>query len=303
MINFVEMNTKMRNYLLPFMFIALSLGACKKDEPAPTETPDAPRLIFKFAFDPNQERLNNLGQPSTVPTGHAAQSPIFNSISAHYLEMAPSAFTALGGGEVLYVGPETSAGGDLAIDFGQSKVVAAGERFFSIPLSQVTPGDYEYMRVSLAYQNYNISIRQSGFDFQGTLASFIGYNTYIQNYTINSQNVEVNDDKLQGYWGFETMFMGTPYWTQGQAPAGATTVPNPIFATSPIPSGSCVVTAPFQAPLTITGNETEDIVITLSLSTNNSFEWIEQNVDGKYEPSAGEAVVDMGIRGLIPYVN
>ncbi|MFY7971478.1 MAG: hypothetical protein ACOVOO_06020 [Flavobacteriales bacterium] len=293
----------MRNYLLPFMFIALSLGACKKDEPAPTETPDAPRLIFKFAFDPNQERLNNLGQPSTVPTGHAAQSPIFNSISAHYLEMAPSAFTALGGGEVLYVGPETSAGGDLAIDFGQSKVVAAGERFFSIPLSQVTPGDYEYMRVSLAYQNYNISIRQSGFDFQGTLASFIGYNTYIQNYTINSQNVEVNDDKLQGYWGFETMFMGTPYWTQGQAPAGATTVPNPIFATSPIPSGSCVVTAPFQAPLTITGNETEDIVITLSLSTNNSFEWIEQNVDGKYEPSAGEAVVDMGIRGLIPYVN
>jgi hypothetical protein len=303
LINFVEMNTKMRNYLLPFMFIALSLGACKKDEPAPTETPDAPRLIFKFAFDPNQERLNNLGQPSTVPAGHAAQSPIFNSISAHYLEMAPSAFTALGGGEVLYVGPETSAGGDLAIDFGQSKVVAAGERFFSIPLSQVTPGDYEYMRVSLAYQNYNISIRQSGFDFPGTLASFIGYNTYIQNYTINSQNVEVNDDKLQGYWGFETMFMGTPYWTQGQAPAGATTVPNPIFATSPIPSGSCVVTAPFQAPLTITGNETEDIVITLSLSTNNSFEWIEQNVDGKYEPSAGEAVVDMGIRGLIPYVN
>lgn len=293
----------MKKIFLPILFFAFVLGACKKDEPTPEETPNEPKLIFKFAFDPNQVRLNNLGQPSTVPAGHAAQSPTFNSISAHYLELAPSAFTSLGGGEVLYVGPETNAGGATAIDFAQSKLVGAGERFFSIPLSQVTPGDYEYMRVSLSYQNYDISIRQSGFDFPGTLASFIGYNTYIGSYQIDQQNVEVNDDKLQGYWGFETMFMGVPYWTQGQAPAGATTVPNPIFATSPIPSGSCVVTAPFENAFTITGNETEDVVITLSLSTNNSFEWIEQNVDGKYEPSAGEAVVDMGIRGLIPIVN
>ena len=51
----------------------------------------------------------------------------------------------------------------------------------------------------------------------------------------------------------------------------------------------------------ITGNETEDIEIVVSLSTNQSFEWID-NGDGYFEPAAGDVVVDMGIRGLIPIV-
>jgi hypothetical protein len=172
-----------------------------------------------------------------------------------------------------------------------------------VPLSSIAPGNYEYMRVSLAYQNYNIQVRQSGLNFSGTIASFVGFNTYIGTYSINQEQVVVNDDRLQGYWGFEANVFGTPYVLSGQAPPGATTVPNPIWNSSPIPAGSCVVTGPFAAPLTITGNETEDIIVTLSLSTNNSFEWVEVTEDGLYEPAIGEQVVDMGLRGLIPIVN
>jgi hypothetical protein len=40
----------------------------------------------------------------------------------------------------------------------------------------------------------------------------------------------------------------------------------------------------------------------LSLSINKSFEWIEVTADGKFEPLAGEAVVDMGLRGLEPII-
>lgn len=64
-----------------------------------------------------------------------------------------------------------------------------------------------------------------------------------------------------------------------------------------------MVTGEFENGFTITGNETQDIVVTLSFSINNSFEWTEVNADGKYEPSAGEQVVDMGLRGLIPIVS
>ena len=140
---------------------------------------------------------------------------------------------------------------------------------------------------------------QSGTVFNGTLASFVGFNNYITSYNVDTQNVTVNDDKLQGYWAFEVA--GQIF--QGQAPPGATTVPNPLFATSPVPQGSCVVTGQFANALTITGNETEDVVVTLSLSINNSFEWQEVNADGQYEPSAGEQVVDMGFRGLVPTAN
>ena len=36
----------------------------------------------------------------------------------------------------------------------------------------------------------------------------------------------------------------------------------------------------------------------ISLSTNKSFEWTEVVNDGKWAPTKGEQVVDMGIRGM-----
>ena len=108
----------------------------------------------------------------------------------------------------------------------------------------------------------------------------------------------LNGNKLQGFWAFEAQ----GFTSQGQAPEGATTVPNPLFDSSPIPQGSCVVTGQFDSPFVISGNETQDVVVTLSFSINKSFEWTEVNVDGRYEPAAGEQVVDMGLRGLKPIV-
>jgi hypothetical protein len=153
--------------------------------------------------------------------------------------------------------------------------------------------------VSLAYQEGKIDLLVSGTDVQGTLASFVGYNNYITNFSLNGSTIEVNANRLQGFWAFEVL----GFTSQGQAPEGATTVPNPLFDSSPIPQGSCVVTGQFENGLTISGNETNDIVVTLSFSINNSFEWTEVNLDGKFELGANEQVVDMGLRGLIPIVS
>jgi hypothetical protein len=282
--------------------VSLLLMGCAKDEDDNTVPAEYnPKMVFSFAFNPSQERLDNFGNPTSVPAGHAAQSPDFNGVSAHYIELTPNALTPLGDGVVLYNGAQTNAGSSPAIDFNESVVVDEGQVFKRVTLSSIPAGTYEYIRVSLAYQNYNIDFLAEGLDLNGTLASFVGFNTYITDYTIATEQVSVNDDKLQGYWGFETSVFGTTTVYTGQTAAGATTVPNPINATSPIPAGSCVVTAQFDEPLVITGNETEDIQIVHSLSTNNSFEWIETTADGKFEPAA-ENVVDMGIRGLIPII-
>jgi len=300
------MNLSNVRTLFSILLLVGLFTACKKDNETPpvnTPTPIGPRLVFRFAFDPDQARLNNIGQPAAVPQGNAAQSPVFHGMSAHYLELAPTMWTQLGSGKVLYHAPETNAGGSTAIDFSKAIIRGEGEDFYAVPLTSVTPGSYEYMRVSLAYQNYDIQVRHMGFNFTGRVASFVGYNTYLSSYTINTQPVAVNGNRLQGYWGFEADVFSTPYVLTGQAPEGATTVPNPISFSSPIPAGSCVVTGPFTSPLVITGNETEDIIITLSLSVNNSFEWTEVTPDGLYEPAIGEMVVDMGLRGLVPIVH
>ena len=293
--------------LLVIVMNALIINSCKKDDEVPETA--AHYLVFKFKFDSTQARLNNFGQPAAVPSNHSAQSPRFNKMSAHYIELTPDANTALGTSMVVYRAPETYAGGNNAIDFDQSVLAGEGEEFFRIPIKNVAPGSYKYLRVSLAYQNYDINFRfdtlGNSYYFDGTIASFIGFETYINSYKIKDSTVAVNANKLQGYWAFEwnNPLFGLPALSQGQAPAGATTVPNPIHSSSPIPAGSCVVTGEFPSTFLITGNEIQDIVITVSLSTNKSFEWKENSHPGYYEPQAGDTVVDMGIRGLIPIVN
>lgn len=279
------------------VFCLLSLISCEKDEEEMIgNSSDEVGMSFVFRFDDQQVRLGNLGQESEVAEGNAAQNPEFEKISAHYIELCPSATTALGQGEILYEAPETNAGGDQAIDFAQSSVVAEGDVFFQTNLSNVAPGEYSYLRVSLAFQQFKIGYLFNNLDLEGSLAGFIGYNTYIEEFEINNDSFSVFENKLQGYWAFETL--GNV--VEGQAPEGATTVVNPISGTSPVPPGSCVVTGHFDPPLIITGEENEDVSVLVSLSTNQSFEWEEVNVDGKFEPSAGETVVDMGIRGMIP---
>jgi hypothetical protein len=304
------MRCKIQHVLL-ILITVFSFSACKKKASADenqTVTTE-PKLIFKFKFDESQVRLNNTGGVSSLPSNHRAQSPKINRMSAHYIELAQNDLTALGAGKILFHAPETTIGGTTAIDFNQSVRVGDGQEFFSIPLKNIGPGVYKWLRVSLAYQNYDIVFKNAAIPGNqlavGTIASFVGYNTYISNYTIKNQTQTVNANKLQGYWGFETQILGQNYVQTGQSTS--TTVVNPNFQNSPIPSGSCVVTAQFVKPgglpsqLIIVGNEKQDIIVTVSLSTNNSFEWLETSNDNYFEPSAGDQVVDMGIRGMIPY--
>jgi hypothetical protein len=299
----------------PFVFICACLffASCKKKDSV-TPTSNA-KLIFKFKFDSTQVRLNNIGLPSTIPAGNAAQTPVVNKMSAHYIELAPGALTQLGTGAVLYHAIETTTGGSKAIDFSKSFFAGNNETFYEIPIKDVKPGEYEWLRVSLAYQNgdvkYRVDTTINGIainqDNTGTIASFIGFNTYITNFNIKNQLITVNGNRKQGFWGFETALsvagITVPIANSGQAPDGATTVVNPLFSTSPIPAGSCVVTAAFNpGKLKITGTETKDVVVELSFSTNKSFEWVDKIPNGKWEPLKGEVLADMGIRGMVPVI-
>ena len=105
--------TKLFQSIIAILFLSGILLSCKKDE----QVASKPVVKFIFRFDSTQARLNNIGQPSAIAAGNAAQSPIFNKMSAHYVELAPVATTALGAGDVLYWAPETNAGGLNAIDF------------------------------------------------------------------------------------------------------------------------------------------------------------------------------------------
>ncbi len=197
-----------------------------------------PTIHFIFKFDSTQQRLNNLGTTAGIAQGNKAKSPVFNTMSAHYLELSPDQFTALGGGDVLYKAPETISGGTNAIDFSKAKFAGESETFLSVPLKDLQPGSYNWLRISLAYQNYTVKVNTPLQIVDATVASFIGFKTYIQNFKIKDSVLNVNANKDQGFWALEASPSGFGIVESGQAPPGATTVPNPLFASSPVPAGS-----------------------------------------------------------------
>jgi hypothetical protein len=298
----------MQKLLLPLLF--LTLFSCKK------ESDSTGNLKFQFRFDATQQRLNNIGQPSAIPAGNAAQTPEFREMSVHYVELAPNALTALGAGAILYHAEETTLGGENAVNFDKAAKAGQNQVFTTVSLKNVPPGTYEWVRASVTYQNYDVRFNINNLPIignltnqKGTVASFVGFNTYLTTVKPREKTLAVNDDKKQGFWAFETQ-LSEPYSAynqiySGEAPAGATTVVNPLFASSPIPAGSCVVTGKFAQPLVVTGNETEDILVTLSFSVNKSFEWQDTNGNGQLDfygdgTTPPEKIVDMGLRGLVP---
>jgi hypothetical protein len=330
---------KYRLITLSVCMAIFSFQSCKKEvtndeKPIVDTTSAEPKLIFKFKFDPTQDRYDSFGNlKNNLDPGHAAQNPDFNSMVAHYIELTSNPFVQVGKGEILYHAPEVIQNGETGIDHSKSIFARDNQSFFSIPLKKIKPGEYEFLRISVAYQNYNVKLHyDTTFNtsyagttytitadeiFPATIASFVGYNTYIKTFSIQDTNISVNGFRKQGFWGgrqkgnipFRDKNTGTKVYdhafnftTTGQG-AGATTVPNPLFATSPIPSGSCLVTGSFQGKkLTITGNETKNIVVVASFSTNKSFEWKDLNGNGLWDPTKGEYVVDMGLRGLKAYI-
>lgn len=281
--------------LLLSMILLSTILACKKEESS-----SEPKLIFKYTFDENGERQDNFGSPTTVPIGNAAQTPEFISLGVHSIELINYVVSLPTSSTVIYKGAEKVVNGQAAIDFDLEKLVADGEVLVEIPIKNIAPGSYTYLRNSLGYQNYKIDFLYNDptfgpFNLQGDIASFVGFKTYISDFEVGATNIAVDSIVSQGFWAFH-IEEPIPYTHAGQAPS--TTVPNPLDAVSPIPLGSCLVTGAFSSPLIISGNETEDIIVEVAISINNSFEWVDVINDGKYEPLAGESVVDMGTRGL-----
>lgn len=275
-------------------------------------------IHFRVKFDGLQERLNNTGYPVAVGSGKAAQTPLMNQIGIQQIELTTNNTTSFGKGTILQTTPNTTTGGEEAIDFSQVLMAKEGEGFLTVPIKKLAIGRYEWLRVAVVYQNfdilfnmYNVPFVGSFLDQRGTLASFLGQNTYVTPYKVWSKLDNTKGNIKQGYWCYETKlvpaYASNDKMFSGNSPEGMTTVVNMMSATMPNPVGSGIITGKLDTPLSITGSETKDIYITLSFSVNNSFEWeetIERNGKWDYNMQANtgqptvERVLDAGLRGL-----
>jgi hypothetical protein len=295
--------------IISCLVLVFTLG-CRKQNNA--------RVYFKIKFDPLQERLNNQGLSIGIGAGNAAQTPAINSIGIDGLEILKNAFSKVGEGSLLFSSPKTSAAGTPATDYSKLIIAKDGDIFLSIPVRDIVPGKYEWLRASVACQNFDLQINMINIPFVGNLpderaafTGFLGANNYITKYKIWEKDDVVNGNKGRGYWCLETKFniafnsLNTIY--RGQMIDKNITFVNPISQSSPSTTGSADVVGRFETPLSITGAESEDITVFITLSTNNMFEWEENiNRNGKWDINAQstngqpefEKIKDIGFRGL-----
>jgi hypothetical protein len=292
--------------LIIILFGSLLLSSCwRKEEIA------NPMLRIKIKTDADLERLDNKGLPATVKTGNAAQTPLVKTLSPGYIEFFQDAKTPVGKGFIAYQAEQTRAGGEAAFDFSKCKLIRDGELFMEIPLKELAKGTYQWVRASMAYQNADlifnlINVPNLGTlqDERGTISMFTGFNTFITKHKIRDKEETINANKKFGYWAFETVLDRgfTQHNTVKNGQAVGTASVNPNFAIAPVPISSGIMTGAFATPLTITGTELQDITITLSLSTNQSFEWVDTLKNGQWDLDAqnaiAEPIIDAGFRNL-----
>ena len=238
-------------YTILFLLLTILFASCQKDpdtsEPIPTTTA---KLRFKFKFDKNQTRLDNLGNETPMPSGHAGLSPDFNAMSAYFIELVPTQFTQIREGAVIYEAEtqasEAGSNFEKAVIFDEAIVRDEGTVILEIPIKDIAPGTYNYLRASVTYQNADVRFNLKNLpaplpselnDQTGTFAGFIGFNSYIDDLKVKNKTISVNADKTQGFWAFEPQ-LEPPYQDlyetyvnpigviTGQAPAGSTTVVN-----------------------------------------------------------------------------
>jgi hypothetical protein len=288
------------------LFGSLLLTSCGRKEEIAN-----PMLRIKIKTDADLERLDSKGLPATVKTGNAAQTPLVKNLSPGYIEFFQDAKTPVGKGFIAYQAEQTRAGGEAAFDFSKCKVIRDGELFIEVPLKEMAKGTYQWVRTSMAYQNADlifnlINVPNLGElqDERGTISAFTGFNTFITKHKIRDKEESINANKKFGYWAFETVldrgFAQHNTVKNGQA-VGTSSV-NPNFSIAPVPISSGILTGSFATPLTITGSELQDITVTLSLSTNQSFEWVDTHKNGQWDLDVqnfiAEPVIDAGFRNL-----
>ena len=206
----------MKNLPLTLILVCLLYWTCSKTDAdtSATTTNDA-KLRLQFRFDAEQERLDNQGNPANMPLGHAAQTPDFNALSAFFIELVPTSLTQVRAGAIVYEAAtqsaQSSSSFEEAVVFDKAIISDENVFFLEIPLQDIPVGDYQYLRASVTYQNFDIRFNlnnlpsplPSNLNHQkGTLASFIGFNTFIKDILVKNQTLNINADRQQGFWAF-----------------------------------------------------------------------------------------------------
>jgi len=267
--------------------------SCNKDKEIPDKSyPPSSHLVLKFKFDSLQDRLDNQGAISNVPIGFGGYSPDINLISIGLIELLTDSTTVFGNGYRIMSGN----GATIANDTGYSCCWDAFDNDFQYTATlsaNQTPNTFRWIRIYFTYENFNIKFLHQGIVYDGTVSAFLARKAFTNHFQIKDSIYNTYSVKTNGEWFLE---VDTPGYGVVLHDTASTTAPNVLYSSLLVPSGGCIVTCLIDTPLYLGSSQTK--TITISMSTNKSFEWVDHSDPAFFEPFDGDTIVDVGIRGL-----
>jgi hypothetical protein len=275
------MNLKKKLISFFLLFIIFESSCHKSEDQYPENRyPEFTNLRFVVKFDSTQERLDNYGNIVSVPAGHSAQSPYDNSILIKAIKFLKDSTFGYDSGAAVYYNSDGS--------------LSYGASYYDNLISSLdAPGTFKYIRIYFYYQKFRIKFMQNGNLMTGKLLSFLWPLNSSYTYQIQDSIVTTDSITEMGEWYLESGNL--PSILHGQIP-NPPTEPNSLFYSYPVPSQEYIVTSPISPNLFL--DRPDSKTITISISTNQCFEWIEHSDPNFFEPFNGDTIVDVGIRGV-----
>jgi hypothetical protein len=266
---------------LLILFIILTSSCCKTEDQSPENRyPEFTNLRVVIQFDSTQERLDNYGNIAPIPVGHAAQSPTNNSVLIKAIKFLKDSTSGYDSGTEVYYNSDNS--------------LASGASYYDTQISSPdAPGTFKFIRIYFYHQKFNINFRQNGNLHSGRVLSFLWPFDFNYSYQIQDSTILTDSVTEKGEWYLESSDL--PSILHGTVPYSPTG-PNVLFYSYGVPIQQYIVTCPISPNLFL--DRPDSKTITISISTNHSFEWIEHSDPAFFEPFNGDTIVDLGIRGI-----
>jgi len=258
----------------------------------PNRNPVFSTLNFSFKFDSLQDRLDNSGMLSSIPGNHRALSPKNPGFRIGYIELLSDPSTPAGYGVRIFGTGQVSNSFDTGYPCCQG-VIDENENFSTPYLALQDPTTFNWMRIYFTYTHFDIDYKINGSPYETSVSGFLAEKSLTYYFEIRDSVYSEYSTKINGEWYLEADTPGYGVVLHGSA---FTASPNILYNTVPTPSNSCVVTCAIDPPLFF--DHPDNKTITISLSTNKSFEWIENSDPDFFEPFNGDTIYDFGIRGI-----
>jgi hypothetical protein len=286
-------------------FFVIGFWGCKKEAD--------PEIHVIWQQDPFQERLDNEGRPSPVSSSNLSLSPKLNTIAVEHIELLAANPTRLFSGATLFSANNKQTVNDTTVSLDKLVFTPQSTPLSTSYLKPLQGKTFEWICVWVAYQSFDVRFNLNNVpnigtitDENGTFNTFLAANTFISKHKVITKEDIVNDYRPQGYWLFETnlraAFSAYNSFYRGQLAPRSVTAVNPLAASLATPRHSNIFITRLDKPITITGEEKNNVTITLTFSTNQAFEWRDNNRNGRWDIDVqniqNEPIMNFGLRGM-----